>query len=161
MNPLPEAAVAPGTELNDPSKRVRRARSVLVYADLPLPLKMQLRDRSATLTNAESLLGVVSLLADRDFDAAIFDMTLSTELVKRIKAGIGSIEDVPDEIAVRARERHRLTPFFLVMGNEDQYAIVIDPPEHSYLESGKGLGLADAVTRLDVSKLVMRGAALA
>ena len=161
MNPLPEAAVAPGTDLDDPGKRVRRSRTVLVYADLPLDLKRRLRDRGATITNAESLLGTVSLLADRDFDATIFDMTLSTELVKRLKAGIGTIEEVPEELAARARERHRLTPFFLVMGDEQQYAIVIDPPEHSYLESGKGLSLADAVTRLDVTKLVMRGAALA
>ena len=47
------------------------------------------------------------------------------------------------------------------MNNEQQYAIVIDPPEHSYLESGTGISLADAVTALDVSKLVMRGAARA
>ena len=161
MNPLPLNAVSPGTDLGDPSKRARRSRSVLVFADLPLQVRMRLRDRGASIVNAETVLGTVSLLADRDLDAAILDMTLSTELVKRIKAGIGDVEGVPDEICARARERHRLTPFFLVMDNEQQYAILIDPPEHSYLESGKGISLADAVMTLDVTKLVMRGAALA
>ena len=57
--------------------------------------------------------------------------------------------------------RLKASPFFMVMDDEQQYAIMIDPPEHSYLESGKGISLADAVMTLDVTKLVMRGAALA
>jgi len=60
-----------------------------------------------------------------------------------------------------ARRRHRLTPFYLVMEGEQQYAIVIDPPQHSYLEDGEGLSLADAVMCLDVGKLLLRGPAMA
>lgn len=161
MNPLPEAAVTPATDPSDPGKRGHRTRTVLVFAELPETMRKRLRDRGASLVDAESVLGTVALLADRDFDATIFDLALSAELVKRIKAGVGTIEDVPEELAARARERHRLTPFFLVMQADQQYAVLVDPPEHSYLESGKSLSLPDAVTTLDVSKLVMRGAARA
>ena len=42
-----------------------------------------------------------------------------------------------------------------------EYAIVVDPPEHAYLEDGEGLGLADAVMCLDVRALLLRGPALA
>ncbi len=148
MNPLPEEALVPP-----------RARTVLVFAELTAAVRARLTGRGAALVDAESLLGAVALLADRDFDAAILDMELSSALVQRLKSGSGVIDDVPDELCAKARERHRLTPFFLTMGAG--FAIVVDPPEHSYLEGGKGLSLADAVMTLDVSKLVMRGAALA
>lgn len=148
MNPLPENALVPS-----------RPRTVLVFAELPAAVRAQLEAREARLVDAESVLGTVALLADRDFDAAILDMELSAALVQRLKSGTGVVDDVPDELCQKARERHRLTPFFLTMGAG--FAIVVDPPEHSYLESGKALSLADAVTSLDVSKLVMRGAGLA
>ena len=150
MNPLPEAALV-----------AARPRDVLVFAELPAKLREELEGLNATLTDAQSVLGTVALLADRTFDAAILDVELSAAIVQRLKAGVGSIEGVPDEVSARARQRHAAVPFFLTFGSEGRYAIVVDPPEHSYLESGKGLSLADAVTRLDVTKLVMRGAALA
>lgn len=134
---------------------------MLVFAELPATVRKRLEERGATLTDAESVLGAVALLADRDFDAAILDMDLSTAIVKRVKADVGAIEGVPDELCAKARARHRLTPFFLVMSDEHQYAIVVDPPEHSYFERGDGISLADAVMTVEVSKLVMRGAALA
>jgi hypothetical protein len=107
---------------------------------------------------------------------------IPTALVKCVKARIGSTDPMVAlvetemaalksteprsiealiEIERRAQERHRLTPFFLVMEGEQQYAIMVDPPEHSYLEDGKGLSLPDAVMCLDVSKLLLRGPALA
>lgn len=64
-------------------------------------------------------------------------------------------------LEAKARRRHRMTPFYLVMEGEQQYAIVVDPPEHSYLEDGKGISLADAVMCLDLGKLLLRGPALA
>jgi hypothetical protein len=161
VNPLPEAAVALGIDDDDPGKRVRRSRDVLVFAELPETTRNRLRERGARLVDADSVLGAVALLADRGFDAAILEMTLSAEIVKRIKADLGSVEGVPDELCAAARGRHRLTPFFLVMAGQPQYAIVVDPPEHSYVESGSGISLIDAVMTLEVSKLVMRGAALA
>jgi hypothetical protein len=148
VNPLPEEALIPA-----------RARTVLVFAELAAAVRAQLTARGARLVDAESVLGAVALLADRDFDAAILDMELSAALVQRLKSGGGVVDGVPDELCAKARERHRLTPFFLTMGKG--FAVVVDPPEHSYLESGKGLNLADAVMTLDVSKLVVRGAPLA
>ena len=150
MNPLPEGALGPA-----------RPRRVLVFCDLPSEVRAQLGAHGATLTEAESVLGTVALLADRDFDAVILDMSLSPAIVMRVKTGLGELADVPAEVAKRARERQQLTPFFLVMGRERQYAIVVDPPEHSYVESGAGVSLAEAVARLDVGKLVMPGAARA
>lgn len=47
------------------------------------------------------------------------------------------------------------------MAGEQQFAIVVDPPEHSYLEDEGGLGLADAVMCLDVGRLLLRGPAMA
>ncbi len=52
-------------------------------------------------------------------------------------------------------------PFFLVMEGERHYAIMVIPPEHSYLEDGKGISLPDAVMSLDVGKLLLRGPPLA
>jgi hypothetical protein len=150
MNPLPRGALV-----------AARPRRVLVFCDLPAGVRDALVGFPATLTDAESVLGTVALLADRDFDAVILDLTLSSAMVMRLKTGLGELADVPEEVVARARERQRLTPFFLVMDRERQFAVVVDPPEHSYVESGAGLSLPDAVARLEVSKLVMQGAALA
>ncbi len=92
--------------------------------------------------------------------AEIFDTTLGDlkQFVEAAQAASISPVVAPEAMA---RRRHRLTPFYLVMEGEQQYAIVIDPPEHSYLKDGKGISLADAVMSLDVGKLLLRGPALA
>lgn len=217
---LPRSAVAPGLDVDDGDKRVRRARSVIVLADLPSTIRTRMKDRGALLTDVENVAAAVAMLAERDFDAAIVDMKApggGTALVKCLKGGVGSTDPLqklleeamaaiatapkdpqgapsPEQLEVEiaeifettlgdlkqfaeaaqvdpispvvaleamARRRHRLTPFYLVMDGEQQFAIVIDPPEHSYLEDGKGIGLADAVMCLDVGKLLLRGPALA
>lgn len=108
-----------------------------------------------------------------------------SSLVKSLKAGVGSVtmegmvaEELEKSGAAitepgkdqywklaaaekRARERCRLLPFFLVMAGEQQYAIMVIPPDHSYLEDGKGISLPDAVMTLDVSKLLQKGPPLA
>ncbi len=213
---LPRSAVAPGLDIDDGDKRVRRARSVMVLADLPSTVRVRIKNRGGLLTDVETVAAAVSMLAERDFDAVIVDMKApggGTTLVKCLKAGVRSTDplqrlldeelsalasepnvarvdppepdtleaevahvfdsvgvSVQDELGKlealqsterRARQRHRLTPFYLVMAGEQQYAIVIDPPEHSYLEDGKGLALPDAVMCLDVGKLLLRGPAMA
>jgi hypothetical protein len=217
---LPRSAVAPGLDVDDGDKRVRRARSVLVLAELPATARARMKDRGAQLTDVENVAAAVAMLAEREFDAAIVDMKApggGTALVKCLKGGVGSTDPLqkhldeamaaiaaapkdprgapsPGQLEVevaeifettlgdlkqfveaaqaapvspivamesKARRRHRLTPFYLVMEGEQHYAIVIDPPEHSYLEDGKGISLADAVMCLDVGKLLLRGPALA
>jgi hypothetical protein len=155
---------------------------VLLLAELPIFQRIRMKERGALITRVQDVREAVTSLAENDFDAAIVDMRApggGAALVKCVKAGVGSTEPlvalVETEMAQsgartieglidiehRARQRHRLTPFFLVMEGEQQYAIVVDPPEHSYLEDGKGLSLPDAVMCLDVGKLLMRGPALA
>lgn len=177
---LPRDAVAAGLDVDGGDKRVRRARSILVLADLPVFQRIRMKERGGQLTVVQDVAEAVRVLAERDFDAAIIDMNApggGTALVKSIKAGVGSINPlqtlVADEMAAvsdtprppsaedLARERHRLTPFFLVMQGEQQYAIVVSPPEHSYLEDGTGIGLSDAVMCLDIGKLLLRGSAMA
>lgn len=176
---VPREAVAPGLDVDDGGKRIRRERSVLLLAELPIFQRIRMKERGALITEVRDVREALAALAGNDFDAAIIDMKAAgdgTALVKTVKAGIGSTNPVAylveSEIAAldgrelvsddqRARRRHRLTPFFLVMGGEQQYAIVVDPPEHSYLEDGKGLSLPDAVMCLDVGKLLLRGPALA
>jgi hypothetical protein len=109
-----------------------------------------------------------------------------TALIKSIKAGVGSVNDHPpdsiaglvsremealsgkpeprfsqNKVAVaieeEARRRCRVTPFYLVLEDEQQFAIMVIPPDHSYLEDGKGISLPDAVMSLDVGKLLLRG----
>lgn len=138
-----------------------------------------MKERGALITRVQDASEAVAALAAEDFDVAIVDMKApggGTALVKAVKAGVRSTNPlahlVESEMAAvdgrelvtadqQARRRHRLTPFFLVMEGERQYAIVVEPPEHSYLEDGNGLSLPDAVMCLDVSKLLLRGPALA
>ncbi len=207
---LPRSAIAPGLDVDDGGKRVRRERSVLLLAELPIFQRVRMKERGALITRVQDVAEAVHALADGDFDAAIVDMKApggGTGLVKCLKGGVGSTDPlthlvesemaavralpdtgetsgsrlekafddalqdagsaVGDRMAAtaalehRARQRHRMTPFFLVMEGEQQYAIVVDPPEHSYLEDGRGLSLPDAVMCLDVGKLLLRGSALA
>jgi hypothetical protein len=176
---LPRSAVAPALDIDDGGKRIRRERSVLLLAELPIFQRIRMKERGALITRVQDVAEAVAALAADDFDAAIVDMKApggGTALVKAVKAGIGSTNPlahlVEAEMAAleghklvtpdqQARQRHRLTPFFLVMEGERQYAIVVDPPEHSYLEDGNGLSLPDAVMCLDVGKLLLRGPALA
>jgi hypothetical protein len=201
---LPREAVAPGLAIDDGGKRIRRERSVLLLAELPIFQRIRMKERGALITRVQDVAEAVRALAADTFDAAIVDMKApggGTRLVTCLKGGVGSTEPLahlvetemaavcsePDsrldravddatqgaaaaigarlagisELEQRARERHRLTPFFLVMEGEQQYAIVVDPPEHSYLEDGKGLSLPDAVMCLDIGKLLLRGSALA
>jgi hypothetical protein len=159
---LPREAIAPGLDVDDGDKRIRRARSVLVLAELPIFERIRMKERGGLLNHVADVAAAVAVLAEQHFDAAIIDMKApggGTELVKSIKAGVGSAG--APELEALARERHRLTPFYLVMEGESQYAIVVSPPEHSYLEDGKALRLADAVTSLDLGKLLLRGPAMA
>jgi hypothetical protein len=206
---LPRDAVAPGLEVDDGGKRVRRERSVLLLAELPIFQRTRMKERGALITRVQNVPEAVTALADNDFDAAIIDMKAPGDgaaLVKSIKAGVGSTEPIARMLETqiaelkaalkalaeagepstdlsatleameaarrdsgartagveeRARQRHSLTPFFLVMENEQQYAIVVNAPEQPYLEDGKGLSLPDAVMCLDVGKLLVRGAARA
>jgi hypothetical protein len=180
---LPREVVAPGLDVDDGGKRVRRERTVLLLAELPIFQRVRMKERGAIITRVQNVPEAVATLADNDFDAAIIDMKAPGDgagLVKCLKGGVGSTDPrrhlVESEMAAvraspehggaaaleqRARQRHRATPFFLVMEGEQQYAIVVDLPDYSYLEDGIGLSLPDAVMCLDVGRLLIRGSALA
>jgi hypothetical protein len=116
---------------------------VLVLAELPASQLRHLKNRGALLTHVRDVSEALVALAEREYDAFIVE----------------GVELQTDE--QRARERCRLTPFFLVMEGDRQFAILVVPPDHSYLEDGMGISLPDAVMSLDVGKLLLRGPALA
>jgi len=63
---------------------------------------------------------------------------------------------VPRSKSPRAK-RHALTPFFLIMQDETQFAVVIAPPEHAFVENGNNPRLAIAVMTLDVTAILSGG----
>ncbi|MBK7860273.1 MAG: hypothetical protein IPJ65_16995 [Archangiaceae bacterium] len=135
-----------------------RPRRVLLFTGLPKATYQRLEQAGCSLIQAETVLGAVALLADRDFDAAVLDMEMSEELVKRLKAGRGEIEEVPDALAEQARARSRSTPFFLRFGDGLRFVVVVDVPDYTYVEPGDALPLGEAVLQLDVGKLKIPGA---
>ncbi len=48
-----------------------------------------------------------------------------------------------------------------MMGGTTEWAVVVLPPEHAYLEDGRGLQLVEAIAGLDVARLLLRGPPLA
>jgi hypothetical protein len=183
---LPTWAVVPSADLVDGSKRVRRARSILLLANLPGTLRRRLKDRGAQLMEVFDMRSAAKALAEADFDAAIIDVHApgnGAGLVKWIKYGAflrevgrtprkpSAFDDLVDRqegvlevelsVAAAARNRHRTTPFFLVLEDQPQFGVVVSWPEHSYSETGDGISLPDAVMTLDVAKLLSRGSAMA
>jgi hypothetical protein len=180
---LPRTAIVPSLDLEDHGKRVRRARPVALFASLPATQVHHLKDRGAELSRPQTTRQLVELLAERDFHAVVVDLAIygAGALVKWLKAGPELRErprratdyfedllyrqkggfDADADLAIEARARHRVTPFFVVLESERHYGIVVQRPEHSYYETGEGISLPDAVMCLDVGKLLLRGAALA
>ncbi len=89
---LPREAVAPGTDVVDgDGKRIARARTVLVAAELPATLRRRRKARALELTEVTSAPAALPLLAHRSFDAVLVDVGVDgggTNLVEWIKAGL-------------------------------------------------------------------------
>ena len=123
----------------------------------------RMRERGIVPTVAGSVGDGLVLLAERDFDAVVADVDVEgggTALIKWIKAGIGPVQ-APLDAPEKARSRHARTPFFLFMDGTSEWAVVLRPPDHSYLEDGLGLQMIDAVANLDLGQLFLKGPPLA
>lgn len=111
---IPRSAVTPGVALIDSEgKRVRRARSVLVLAELPVSVSRRLKDRGAELTVVESVRAAIDSLAAQGFDAAIVDTLIAnaTAMVKAINSPIRFDKELLDQIVnEEISSLGRLTP---------------------------------------------------
>jgi len=155
---LPRHALALDVQLSDGSRRRAGApRRILAYADLLGQTERYLRQRGAVLTRAHSAEEAVHLLAADPFDIVILDPRApggGLHLVTVLKLGYRTL-DLPEALIQEVSSRVRLTPFIVLPedGSTD-YAVIIQPPQLSFLEDGADLRVEDAILRLNVARLL-------
>lgn len=158
---LPRDAIVPGTEVVDGSgKGVRRTRHVLTLEQPAQTILKRMNERGLEPIIAGDLPIAIAMLAVRDFDAVLVEAGSGLVLVKWIKSGVAA-SGAHAKAADEARRRHAQTPFFIFAHGSPEWAVVVRPPEHAYLEAGAGLQLVDALATLDVGRLLLRGPPLA
>lgn len=158
---LPRNAIVPGTDVVDGSgKRIRVSRRVLVLDNPTHWLMRRMRARGIEPTVTANVDEAALALAARDFDGVVTEIDRGLRLVKWLKASVDDLE-VGASVTEQARHRHVLTPVFVFLDGAPEWAVIVRPPEHAYLEDGKGVQLVDAIACLDVARLLLRGPALA
>jgi hypothetical protein len=138
---------------------VRNATAMVKRIKLPVRLAREeiarlVKERAGNILVQEEREAVARFV--EDVSAAVKGFT--PEELKQLAHYLDRPDTSPEALATR---RHALTPFFMLHAGDESYAIVVRPPEHSYLEDGHGISLPDAVMMLDVGKLLLRGSALA
>jgi len=165
--------------------RAGRPRQVLLVGELPASERLELTERGAVITDALDTHAAFELLASTDFDVVVVDPFATgngLDFVTAVKEGddahlhtvatlYGSRGSTPflrgarlpnEEALAAGRVRHRTTPFVVLPADGgDQYAIVVVPPEATFLKSRRLLPLATAVLTVDAATLLGTSGAMA
>lgn len=177
---FPRTAVAVDVQSTDRRFPRRKARNVLLLGELHASQREELEDRGGVIVQANDTHEAFELLATTDFDVVVVDPVApgnGLDLVTAVKESAsehlhtvatlyGARGDtrflrgarLPNqETLVAVRSRHRLTAFVVLPVNgEAEYAIVVSPPEGSFLKHPSAMPLVTAIMTVDASKLVTR-----
>lgn len=175
---IPRTALALDAQATDRRFRGRHERRVLLVGELPVSERVELTERGAVLTTAADTHQAFVLLASVDFDVVAVEprapgngLDLVTAVKENQAAHLHTLATLygvrggapflrgaraPDEaVLASARERHRVTPFVVLpLEGEDEYAIIVVPPDASFIENRRRLPVTTSIMRVDASKLL-------
>jgi len=153
---LPARAIRTDLDVEDADgKKKRRPRRVLVYGALVVTTERALKARGAQLTIAKTAAEAVYHLATDDFDVVALDAQApggGLTLVKLLKLGVGVL-DVDASVLALAQARTRDVPFVVLPLSGIEYAVILRPPDHAYLEDGTRLSVEEAILRVQRAML--------
>ncbi|MBI5480006.1 MAG: hypothetical protein HY906_14160 [Deltaproteobacteria bacterium] len=131
-------------------------RRVLALGSVDEGLLVSLEANGAKVVRAGGTEEAVALMAFQPFDVLVVDPEApdGISFVKAVKMG-AALLGVPAEQLRRAAQQHEYAPVILLpFPDEDEYAVLILPPEVAYLEKIGRLPLVNAIMHLDVRRLI-------